>query len=747
LPISLPNQPDSNPYPLQSSQPEDSQIAISRKEELTAYVKSFYRASWDWRSTRYHAQWDKFDRNYHSIYDPVLLGRKEPWQSTMFVGVSVQNVEVLWSQLYKTAMSPLTPVETEAGPDGDDLQAELIQDATAYEWMRSKFKVNYGDALKESLRYGSGFVKFFWEKIEDTRRRKSPMFGQSPQQFVSGLSSDQLNGNSPIPPPSFGGFDMKPQQVLLKNCLCTEKVHIRDIFPEPNTLDWKKYIHRQKMPFGWIVDNIKKKKFFNVAADLAGLSEGYKFDDDLRTSKADRKFIDLTRIWSMGEKLHTIWELNAEIPRKWINFDMPDGPDAEVLVPAKVLVASGAWLLSSEESTDVEGLGNLLKMDYIRTGEPYGKGVIEMILDEQDEINELRNLRVDNVNMIMNKMMAVFEKAIVNRKDFISQPGGVVRLKDQVFANGEPDIRKVITPIEFPDVAQSSFRETMEIERQIQERTGASRVTLGSSSQVRDTNQTLGGMELLKQMLNERIAAYGMTIEQEFLIEAARRTYALIYQNLNPMDMKPILGEAPVQIGMIQPPPPPPPPPGMPPMPQAPPIPHMIPRYLAFVFVPPEVVDSSYRFKPMGIFSMENKIVKSAQVMDAIKVMSMMPPGSANIGAAIQYVLVNLQGIPEGKSWFSPFPDMPGVPGGQPMMPPMLGGPPMPPPPGPPGPNGQPQSAPPNGIPGGIPGPGSPNHAAAPNTRQVAPGMKSGPHGNRPSFLPPNPIRRQPVSG
>lgn len=731
----LPNQPDSNTFPSQVAKPGDSQLAIQRKEELTSYVKSFYRSSWDWRSARYHAQWDKYDRNYHSIYDPVLLGRKEPWQSTMFRSVTLQNAETITSQLFKTAMAPNPPVQVEAGPDGDDLQAELIQDASAYEWNRSKFPIAFYDTLKEAVRYGSGFCKIYWERIEDTRMRKQ-MAGLSPQEFAQGLTPDQLRGNSPIPPPPFQGYKMAPQQVLLKNNLVTENIHIRNIFPEPNTLDWKKYIHRQKMPYGWIIDNIKKGKFFDVAQDLSGITEGYRFDDDLRTSKADRKFIDLTRIWSLHEKTHTIWELNAPIPRKWIDFDMPDGPDAEILVPAKVLVASGAYLLSSEEAEDIEGLGNLLKMDYIRTGEPYGKGIPEMILDDQDEINELRNLRVDNVNLIMNKMLAVFEKAIVNRKDFVSQPGGVIRLKDQIFANGEPDIRKVLTPIEFPDVSQSAYKETMEIERGIQEITGANRVTLGSSSQVRDTNQTLGGMELLKQMFNERVAAYGMLIEWEFLIEAARRTYALIYQKLQPDDMKSILGTNPVQIGTVPAPPPPPAPPGMPPLPQAPPQPVLVPRYMAFAFVPPEMVDSSYRFKAMGIFSMENKIVKSAQVMDAIKVGSIQP-GMMNISAALQYVLEKLQGIPEAAAWFPPFPNLPGIPGGQPQM----GPPGLPPPPG----GGPPP--PQQGIPGGIPGTGGPNHVGVPNTRQVAPGLKGGPHGNQPSFLPKNPIRREPVTG
>jgi len=737
----LPNQPDANTFPLQSARPGDSQLAIQRKEELTAYVKSFYRASWDWRSTRYHAQWDKFDRNYHSLYDPVLLGRKEPWQSHMFVGVAVQNVEIISNSIFKIMFAPKPVVEVQPGPDGDSLQAELIQDATEYEMHKAKFDLAFYDAMKEGCRYGSGFMKLWWEKKIDTRKRKVPIT-QNPQDFAQSLTGPQLTGQAPMGTPPFQGFGMAPKQVLLRNCLRAEYVHIRNIFPEPNTTTWDKILHREKKSYGWIMDGIKSGKFFDVSQDLYGVVEGERFDDDLRTSKADRKFIDLTRIWSTYEKRHTIWELEAPIPRKWINFDIPDGPQAEELVPGRVLVASGAWLLASMENENVEGYNSIVKVDYIRTGEPYGKGVIELILDEQDEINEIRNQRVDNVNLIMNKMIAVFEKAIVNRKDLNSQPGGIVRIKDQV----SDDIRKVLTPLEFPDVSSSAYKETMEIERQIRDRTGANTVASASAVGPKDSNQTLGGMELMKQMFNERLAAYGMIIESQFLTEACERIYSLIYGNLQPEDMKAILGDTPVQIGMLQPPPPPPPMPGQMPLPPAPPIPHMVPRYLAFVFVPPEMVAESYRFRPMGIFSMENKIVKSAQVMDAIKVGTMLPPGQMNISSALQFVLEKLQTIPEAKSWFPPFPFMPGIPQAPNLMPPM-------PPPGmgetAPPQNGAPPKPPSLGPLGPGAGPISPNHSVAqnatPNSKMMAPGMKGGPRGNQPSFLP-KPIRRQPVA-
>jgi len=38
-----------------------------------------------------------------------------------------------------------------------------------------------------------------------------------------------------------------------------------------------------------------------------------------------------------------------------------------------------------------------LKMDYIRTSETYGKGVCQLMEGLQEELNEIRNQRVDNV--------------------------------------------------------------------------------------------------------------------------------------------------------------------------------------------------------------------------------------------------------------------------------------------------------------------------------------------------------------
>jgi hypothetical protein len=649
------------------------QLIAQRKDELLRYVQNFYRRSWDWRSQKMHAKWNKVDRNYHGIYDPAKASQKEPWQSTMFNDITLQNVEIITSQLFKTSMAPKSPVAIEAGPAGDELQAKLMQETQDYQWDKAQFKLAFYDAEKEAVKYGDGFVKFYWERVEDTRMRRIPI-QQSPQEVIDNAPPEALMGQMPMPHPSLKGFHMQPVRVMLKNQLATKYVHIRDVFPEPNTTSWDKGIHRDKITYGEIVRQIQMGAFFDERSKLEDVIEGDKFEQDTRDLKQERGYFETKRELSKFEKQHTVWELCAPMPRKWIQFDMPEGDEAEVLVPAKVMVASGIALLSSEENQASDGEWMILKIPYIRTGETYDKGIGEMLFDDQDEINEHTNMGIDNMNLIINKMIGVLEAALVNpEQDLVSKPGGIIRFKAQIV----DDVRKALMPIEFPDLAQSFFKHRFDIERMVQEKTGANRVTLGSSGAVKDTNQTLGGMELLRQMFNERVAAYGMVQETAFLLQAARKTYGLIYQNLSPDDLKSILGEDPIQVSEF-----PDPMTGMM-------MPLIVPRYAAFTFPPPEEVNKSYFFKPMGVFSLENKIVKAAQFMDWAKLF--MP--ILDMPKAAEYS-AKLLGNDEAEKMIMPMPLLP------------------PPPPG--------------------------------NAKET-PGLKGGPNGNGPSFAPPSPLRREPV--
>src|ERR1019366_4232297 len=217
----LPSASELSPRPELPSPPKDSPLAAERKAQLLAYVRNFYQKSWDWRSSRLHEKWNRCDRNYHAIYDPTDAARKEPWQSTMFVDITFQNVEIICNRIFKTMMGPNPPIQTAAGPAGDDLQARLIQDVMDYEMRKANFKVAFYDALKEAVKYGSGFVKLYWENDTDIRMRRQPQM-QSPQEVVQGAPPESLMGMAPMPEPQINSFQMQATPTVLKNNLCAK---------------------------------------------------------------------------------------------------------------------------------------------------------------------------------------------------------------------------------------------------------------------------------------------------------------------------------------------------------------------------------------------------------------------------------------------------------------------------------------------------------------------------------------------
>src|ERR1041385_3744198 len=150
-------------------------LADQRKRELLNYIQNFYKRSWQWRAVKFHYKWDCNDRDYHSIYDPQRKAQKEDWQECIHTGMTVSNIETIHGNIYKVMMAPRPPIQCERGPAGDDLQARLIQDSVAYEMFKGEFAVNFYDASKEAVKYGSGFMKFYWETVEDTRLRRAPV--------------------------------------------------------------------------------------------------------------------------------------------------------------------------------------------------------------------------------------------------------------------------------------------------------------------------------------------------------------------------------------------------------------------------------------------------------------------------------------------------------------------------------------------------------------------------------------------
>lgn len=569
----------------------------THKKEAAKFVSDFYRKSFDWRNngaSSYHHKWDRWERNYHNIYDPGIRAKKETWQSTMFVPYSVTNVEVITTSLFKLLFGKRESIRFDPREMGDELQAELHSDVLAYEMDMSGIIEESNKILKEIGIFGSAFMKVYWKKTEENRKLIEPVrrgFVGTAKELMSGRMAD---------PRDVVGMKQTEKRVTVEDDCRVECVHIRDIFLEPNSRNTDRILHRQKnITYGELVrmSNMKTAGG-NVLIDkdsvaqLKNVRESDKFDEDTQVVQIEMGNSDPTLVRTDYDKRHTCFEFWGPIPRKWIDLEMPESTDEEIdkaneMVPGKVLIASGNYYLASEENPNPIPKPPFVKFDYIDCGQTYGKGICAIIEGLQEQGNEVTNLRIDNVTLTMNKVVGVLEKYLRDPNELKWSPGAVIRIKgDQV-----DDARKAIFPIAMGTVDIGGYRETTEIERQIQEATAANRVTIGSAGLKQDTNQTLGGMELLRQAAYDRFAVYAFMIGNKFK-EVASLIMSLSYQNSSPERNKQILGEIPLEI-----------------LPN-----EWVPRWQAYRPLPPHEITKRYDLKIVDIFGMENRAMKAQQL-------------------------------------------------------------------------------------------------------------------------------------
>jgi len=116
----------------------------------------------------------------------------------------------------------------------------------------------------------------------------------------------------------------------------------------------------------------------------------------------------------------------------------------------------------------------------------------ELIASVQASVNDIANLRIDNVRLALNKRYIIRRGAVVDLEALMrSVPGGGIMTE-----NVEQDIKV----IETRDVTSSSYKEQERLDTEADDVSGAFRG--GSIQNNRSLNETVGGMEMLAEGSN-----------------------------------------------------------------------------------------------------------------------------------------------------------------------------------------------------------------------------------------------------
>lgn len=115
--------------------------------------------------------------------------------------------------------------------------------------------------------------------------------------------------------------------------------------------------------------------------------------------------------------------------------------------------------------------------DYPLDKEFYAISDVDLLCPLQDKINDITNLRLDNIFNIINNMYIAQKEQGIKSDDFISRPNGII-WSDDVNA---------VKPLLQPDVSASSFKEAEETYRVMQQVSGAWEYAQGATPQRQET--------------------------------------------------------------------------------------------------------------------------------------------------------------------------------------------------------------------------------------------------------------------
>lgn len=539
-----------------------------RLGELLGHCNHFITESKSWRQSSFEKEWHLYRNNCDGIYNKDLANRKESWQSKVAMPLTPTHKENIQAALYRMMFGAEPSFEMKRRYEDEEFdQSENIRDIILREMEKSRFKVEFAKILDDALTYGSGFARMRFEQTYETRKVRSP---EQEQVDILNPASIMRSFRGQL---RTIGYQENVQPVRTYRGVKFEYLSIWDIFPDPKAFEIKgnPIAYRYYATFGEIVKGVKEGYYFPEAIEALRNAPGMETESQEKALQdADRAQASSTVTRTDYGKRLECFEKFARLPKKWVLLHGEPIDDPDELVPARVLFHNEV-VLAVEAAEDYQGEPPIYKMDYFPVASRfYGRGIAEMVAGLQEVVSETVNQRIDNVALVMNRMLAVIEKAIINRGDLVSKPGGVIRLD----AKYVQDIRQAVMEFSLPDVTQSSYKDVTEMERYAQDRT-SNRTNLGSGAAVGDAaNKTLGGLEMIQRSAGEKFAFIGMLIEHIFMYEVIRGYWKTIYANIEPDDVINALGNK---------------------------------RAATFKLMTPEEIEQSYVYVPQGLFTMENK--------------------------------------------------------------------------------------------------------------------------------------------
>jgi len=456
-------------------------------------IKELYKSVKHWRSD-HETRWEDFYEQYRSYIDPD----EHPWRANLFIPYTFSTIETVVPKMLGSIFNtkPIVSIVTRKGNElspadipvleqmqmqlGIDLGsiaqfpaqdlAELIERLLDYQFEDEalEFYLRLEEFFKDAAIYGTAFAKVI------------PIFKDEDE-----LSLHRIN---------------------------FEPVDLWDIYPDwraTSLADAKFIIEKKEVDLDELIEKEEQGIYENV-------EECREYVEELQKVDEFRK-LRLTGI-GIDEDMFGDWQSarkSIQVLEYW---------DREKIYH----IGAGKFVLMEDENPFGDILPYVMLKYTAVPHEFYGIGISEMLESLQEEMNALRCQRLDNVNLINNRMFVVNKLADIDLDNLISYPGNVITSNDM----------DSIRPLDTADISRSIYMEEDVLKRDMQNATGEWEYSRGATPQHRETAT---GIIKLQQAASVRFDAVLKGVEFTFR-DIAKLFIWYNSQFLDPQDFIKIVG-------------------------------------------------------------------------------------------------------------------------------------------------------------------------------------------------------------
>jgi len=413
----------------------------------------------------YEDRWKKFYKLYRSYRDKTVY----PYKSNIFVPYIFSIVESVVPKMLGTIFNtrPIISVQPRKGSS-----------AALAKVMERVLEFQLDD---EQLEFFTKILEFF---------KECAIYGTSFMKVIPRFNDDELA--------TFNYIDIEP-------------IDLFHVFPDSRAKSVRrmKYIIQLSYMDYEELEQYGRQGFYKNVKDCQDYVEGMINVDSYKRER-------LTDVGILDEYGYDATRKVIEVLEYW------DKDNIYTIGARKVIL--------KEEKNPFGGLLPFIMARYIPVQhELYGIGIPEVSEVLQEELNTVRNQRMDNVNLIINRMFVANKYADINFDQLVSYPGNVILTNDV----------NAIQPLDTRDITKSAYMEEEIIKRDIDNCTGEWEYSRGAMP---PRKETATGIVRLQQASNVRFDTVVKMLEFTVIRHIAKMLLWLDYQFLPKEDLKAILG-------------------------------------------------------------------------------------------------------------------------------------------------------------------------------------------------------------